>query len=188
MISGAATKASTSAWMIWMMSAETPESNCICEAPASKSRQQKGREHDPNRVGLPQQRHGDAVEADRAGELRGELVVETQRLDAPANPASPPAIIIVSTMIQLTLMPAYLAALLFCPTVRVSKPSVVLKMTHHINSRHQHRQHDAPGARGRTGRKIQRQACAHKDVGRLGDRPAVVSHNGPGVCPCVPPA
>ena len=50
---------------------------------------------------------------------------------APASPAKAPEMAITATIVRLTPMPAYLAALGFVPTVRTSNPNVVrLRMNH----------------------------------------------------------
>ncbi len=86
---GAATKASTSAWITAMMSAATPGLELHLRRAAVQRAKEKGCDQHANRVGLPQQRDGDAVETDAAAKLRREFVVEAQRLDRlrPARPA-----------------------------------------------------------------------------------------------------
>ena len=66
---GAAMKTMISAWMMAMRSMLTPAATCICRPPACERAEEEAGEEHADRVRAAEQRHGDRVEADAAGEV-----------------------------------------------------------------------------------------------------------------------
>ena len=105
MTTWAATNSRITPWTMLMMSTGMSVARCIEPAPARMHPEEQGGADHAERVRPTEQRDGDPVEAEVDEVLGGVVLGDAQDLDAPPRPASPPAMLIVRTVMNAGRMP-----------------------------------------------------------------------------------